>query len=79
MPAQTTCRCCPPTSTIFPGGTYVTPVQFPSFLSKNRYSEFAFYITDNWSVSDRVKLNLGVRYDYFGPQRKSDPKYDANF
>ena len=29
--------------------------------------------------SDRVKLNLGVRYEYFGPQTKSDPKYDSNF
>jgi outer membrane receptor protein involved in Fe transport len=63
----------------FPGGTYVTPVEFPSFLSKNRYQEFAFYAQDNWSLGDRLKLNLGVRYDYFGPQSKSDPKYDSNF
>jgi len=63
----------------FPGGTYVTPVDFPSFLSKNRYSEYAFYANDNWSVGDRVKLNLGMRYEYFGPQTKSDPKYDSNF
>jgi len=63
----------------FPGQTYVTPVEFPSFLSKNRYSEFALYANDNWSLGDRVKLNLGVRYEYFGPQTKSDPKYDSNF
>jgi len=63
----------------FPGGTYVTPVDFPSFLSKNRYSEYAFYANDNWSVGNRVKLNLGMRYEYFGPQTKSDPKYDSNF
>jgi outer membrane receptor protein involved in Fe transport len=63
----------------FPGGTFVTPVQFPSFLSKNRYTEFALYAQDNWSIGDRLKLNLGMRYDYFGPQSKSDPKHDANF
>ena len=63
----------------FPGETFVTPVSFPSFLSKNRYTEFALYAQDNWSIGDRVKLNLGMRYDYFGPQRKSDPKYDSNF
>jgi outer membrane receptor protein involved in Fe transport len=63
----------------FPGGTFVTPVDFPSFLSKNRYSEFALYANDNWSIGDRLKLNLGVRYEYFGPQTKSDPKYDSNF
>ena len=56
----------------FPGETFVTPVTFPSFLSKNRYTEFALYAQDNWSIGDRFKLNLGVRYDYFGPQRKSD-------
>lgn len=63
----------------FPGGTYVTPVTSPSFLSKNRYKEFALYAQDNWNIGDRLKLNLGVRYDYFGPQQKSDPKYDSNF
>ena len=63
----------------FPGGTFVTPVEFPSFLSMNRYSEFAFYANDNWSLGSRVKLNLGLRYDYFGPQEKSEPKFDSNF
>ena len=24
-------------------------------------------------------MNLGLRYEYFGPQSKSDPKYDSNF
>jgi outer membrane receptor protein involved in Fe transport len=63
----------------FPGGTFTTPAVDPTFLSKNRYNEFALYANDNWSVGDRLKLNLGVRYEYFGPQKKSDPKYDSNF
>ncbi len=63
----------------FPGGTYTTPVGFPSFNSKNSYDEFAFYFNDTWSVTDRLKLNLGLRYEYFGPQKKSEPKYDSNF
>jgi outer membrane receptor protein involved in Fe transport len=63
----------------YPGGTYTTPVGFPSFNSKNSYDEFAVYLNDTWSVTDRVKLNLGVRYEYFGPQQKSEPKYDSNF
>ena len=57
----------------------MTPVQAPSFTSNNTYNEFAFYAADNWSVKSRVKLNLGLRYEYFGPQNKSDPKYDSNF
>ena len=63
----------------FPGGTYTTPVGFPSFLSNNTYDEFAFYANDSWSITDRLKINLGLRYEYFGPQKKSEPKYDSNF
>ena len=53
----------------YPGGTFVTPVAFPSFTSFNRYNEYAVYAQDNWSIGRRVKLNLGVRYEYFGPQK----------
>jgi outer membrane receptor protein involved in Fe transport len=63
----------------YPGGTFVTPVQQPSFTSHNRYDEFALYAQDNWSVKNRVTVNLGVRYESYGPQKKSDPKYDSNF
>jgi hypothetical protein len=62
-----------------PGGSYVTPVQLPSFTSNNRYNEFALYAQDNWNITNRVTLNLGLRYEYYGPQQKSSPKYDSNF
>ena len=48
----------------------MTPVPLPSFTSNNRYNEFALYANDNWSLTNRVTLNLGVRYEYFGPQKK---------
>ena len=57
----------------------MTPVQQPSFTSHNRYDEFALYVQDNWSASSRLTVNLGLRYEFYGPQRKSDPKYDSNF
>jgi outer membrane receptor protein involved in Fe transport len=63
----------------YPGGTYVTPVSLPSFNSKNKYNEFAFYVNDNWRIRDRLTINLGVRYEYYGPQTKSEPKFDSNF
>jgi outer membrane receptor protein involved in Fe transport len=63
----------------YPGGTYVTPVSLPSFTSFNTYNEFAFYANDNWSIGNRVTVNLGIRYEYYGPQTKSDPKFDSNF
>ena len=63
----------------FPGGTFVTPVQQPSFTSFNRYNEYALYAQDNWRIGPRLTINLGLRYEYFGPQQKSEPKYDSNF
>ncbi|WP_336985842.1 TonB-dependent receptor [Altererythrobacter aquiaggeris] len=56
---------------IFPGntaagpGTVVDLIYFNSggsFESKNK----AFYIQDEWNVTDRLTLNLGVRRDDFG-------------
>jgi outer membrane receptor protein involved in Fe transport len=63
----------------FPGGTYVTPVTLPSFTSFNKYNEFALYLNDNWRVRDRLTVNLGVRWEYYGPQKKTEPKVDSNF
>ena len=40
----------------YPGGTFVTPVQFPSFTSFNRYNEYALYAQDNWSLGDRRQV-----------------------
>ena len=63
----------------YPGGTFVTPVRISELPSKNRYQEFAFYANDNWSLGSRFTVNLGLRYDYYGPQEKSEPKFDSNF
>ena len=63
----------------FPGGTYTTPVELPSFTSFNSYNEFAIYANDNWNLGKSVTVNLGVRYEYYGPQQKSNPKHDSNF
>jgi hypothetical protein len=62
-----------------PGGTFVTPVPQPSFTSFNRYNEFALYAQDNVRVTRRMTVNAGLRYEYYGPQEKSKPKYDSNF
>ena len=63
----------------YPGGTYTTPVELPSFTSFNRYNEFALYFNDNLRAASRLTANLGLRYEHYGPQTKSEPKYDSNF
>jgi Carboxypeptidase regulatory-like domain/TonB-dependent Receptor Plug Domain/TonB dependent receptor len=61
-----------------PGGTINLPVKSPNFNRTNQYNEFAFYFTDGWRVRSGFNLNLGVRYEYFGPQ-KSKEDLDSNF
>jgi hypothetical protein len=63
----------------YPGDVVTLPVGQPSFTRNNRYSEWALYVNDTWSVSARLKLNLGLRYEYFGVQHNTDPSLDSNF
>jgi outer membrane receptor protein involved in Fe transport len=63
----------------FPGQTVSLPVGPPNFSRSNRYNEFAFYVQDNWRVTPRLTVNLGLRYDYFGVQRNKNPRLDSNF
>jgi len=63
----------------YPGQIIQLPVTFPNFTRNNRYHEWAAYFNDTWSVMDRLKLNLGVRYEYYGVQHNTDPGLDSNF
>ena len=62
----------------FPGGTLRLPVTSPNFTRNNRYNEYALYGTDAWKITRRLTVNLGLRYEYYGPQ-KSTTGQDSNF
>jgi hypothetical protein len=63
----------------YPGDVVTLPLGPPDTRRQNRYHEWAVYLADTWSVSERVKLNLGLRYEYFGVQENADPSLDSNF
>jgi hypothetical protein len=63
----------------YPGDVVTLPLGPPNTRRQNRYHEWAVYLADTWSVSERVKLNLGLRYEYFGVQENADPRLDSNF
>lgn len=41
--------------------------------------EYAAYLQDNWKLTPRLTLDLGVRYDYGAPMRGADDTRLANF
>jgi hypothetical protein len=63
----------------FPGQTIDFPVGSPNFSRSNRYHEFALYFNDSWLLRQRISMNLGLRYDYFGVQHNKNEQLDSNF
>lgn len=62
-----------------PGQTISLPVTSPDFSRDNRYKEFSFFVMDSFKMFPGLTANVGLRYEYYGPQRNSDPSLDYNF
>lgn len=45
---------------------------------KFRFNDLSFYVSDDWRFSDKLTLNLGVRWDWFGRPVEKDGRF-ANF
>jgi hypothetical protein len=56
-----------------------TTGQLPVYYRGYRANEVAFYGQDDWRVSPRLTVNLGLRWEYFGPPQNFQPGIDANF
>lgn len=51
------------------------PVYYRGF----RANEWAAYGQDDWRISSRLTLNLGLRWEYFGPPHNFQSGVDSNF
>jgi len=59
--------------------TLSLPVGPPDFTRSNRFHEWALYGQDSWKARQNLTLNLGIRWEYFGPQANKNPNLDSNF
>jgi hypothetical protein len=51
----------------------------PAYYRGYRANEVAAYIQDDWRAHPRLTVNLGLRWEYFGPPHNFQPGLDANF
>ena len=40
-----------------------------------RWNEFALYLQDDWQIHPDLTLNLGLRYEYYGPKYEVNDRY----
>jgi len=66
-------------ATVTPNCTVTLPASQPVFSRSNRYNEFAFYGQDTWKARQRLTINLGLRWEYYGIQHNKDAALDSNF
>jgi hypothetical protein len=51
----------------------------PDYYRGFRANEAAAYFQDSWRVHPRLTVNLGLRWEYFGPPHNFQPGLDGNF
>jgi outer membrane receptor protein involved in Fe transport len=55
-----------------------TPATRPVYYRGFRANEVGAYVQDDWRITSRLTLNLGVRWDYFSPPHNFQKGLDSN-
>jgi len=53
--------------------------KLPEFYRGYRENEFAAYFQDDWRIHPHFTINVGLRWEYFGPPHNFRKGIDANF
>ncbi|HZU44972.1 MAG TPA: TonB-dependent receptor [Terriglobales bacterium] len=61
-----------------PECTLTGPASAPNFSRSNRYNDGNLYAMDTFKITNRLTLNLGIRWEYYGVQHDKHLANDAN-
>jgi hypothetical protein len=64
---------------VTPACTLTLPVGPPSFSRSNRFHDAGLYAQDSWKLKPTFTLNLGMRWEYFGPPANNHPAANSDF
>jgi hypothetical protein len=64
---------------VTPACTLSLPVGQPNFSRSNLVHEAGLYVQDAYKITPRMTVNVGLRWEYFGPQASRNPALDSNF